>query len=546
MEKIRVLCATAKNEIGKNIIDDFLKLLLEINVKIEKQERKYLEDYNYEIIEEYEQYSLNLISINGEFQYRSNKCKFDIQRMTKDNQFLLDIQIVYLEIDDIRDLKNSQWFDFKEILLNKISEKYEYIYWLEDTQNHEDYLNKYKKFSEWFRNSKYNLFKKIDNHLFNLEIDDIFEALKSAKKIPLKKSTKKALETIEEKEKEKATNIANIKLLGQLSLWDEEKMGEAFKESTVLRWQKDLSKRRNMIAHNKMICREMYFDTLDSIEFFKNEFNKAEIILNNRIVTNEKNYIKNIQRDQEIQLNLEYCGIDSNFLNEENIIDRINDTDDVIELSGEMEDKIKTIELLLDDEILELEELIEYLQIDNFFDRDKFVAKELLNQYIEFCKAHQLYSVWIGLLNQMTCNVYLLIEPEIQKYLENKKSKMEQMRKSINLVVFDTLEEGNLLTLVDMRGNKYELNLSGMFCPDRGASNTLSILLKENEEIISSGMIEITYGDYDITEDGIPIPYVEDELIVDLTEVKKYMIKILDKIIMELRENEQEILNIEI
>ena len=47
MEKIRVLCATAKNEIGKNIIDDFLKLLLEINVKIEKQERKYLEDYNY-------------------------------------------------------------------------------------------------------------------------------------------------------------------------------------------------------------------------------------------------------------------------------------------------------------------------------------------------------------------------------------------------------------------------------------------------------------------------------------------------------------------
>lgn len=585
MEKIRVLCATAKNEIGKNIIDDFLKLLLEINVKIEKQERKYLEDYNYEIIEEYEQDSLNLISINGEFQYRSNKCKFDIQRMTKDNQFLLDIQIVYLEIDDIRDLKNSQWFDFKEILLNKISEKYEYIYWLEDTQNqkmatelylnmyelenylreivnfymcsmhggnwfekysYEDYLNKYKKFSEWFRNSKYNLFKKIDNHLFNLEIDDIFEALKSAKKIPLKKSTKKALETIEEKEKEKATNIANIKLLGQLSLWDEEKMGEAFKESTVLRWQKDLSKRRNMIAHNKMICREMYFDTLDSIEFFKNEFNKAEIILNNRIVTNEKNYIKNIQRDQEIQLNLEYCGIDSNFLNEENIIDRINDTDDVIELSGEMEDKIKTIELLLDDEILELEELIEYLQIDNFFDRYKFVAKELLNQYIEFCKAHQLYSVWIGLLNHMTCNVYLLIEPEIQKYLENKKSKMEQMRKSINLVVFDTLEEGNLLTLVDMRGNKYELNLSGMFCPDRGASNTLSILLKENEEIISSGMIEITYGDYDITEDGIPIPYVEDELIVDLTEVKKYMIKILDKIIMELRENEQEILNIEI
>lgn len=73
MEKIRVLCATAKNEIGKNIIDDFLKLLLEINVKIEKQERKYLEDYNYEIIEEYEQDSLNLISINGEFQYR---CKF--------------------------------------------------------------------------------------------------------------------------------------------------------------------------------------------------------------------------------------------------------------------------------------------------------------------------------------------------------------------------------------------------------------------------------------------------------------------------------------
>ena len=26
MEKIRVLCATAKNEIGKNIIDDFFEI----------------------------------------------------------------------------------------------------------------------------------------------------------------------------------------------------------------------------------------------------------------------------------------------------------------------------------------------------------------------------------------------------------------------------------------------------------------------------------------------------------------------------------------
>ena len=71
--------------------------------------------------------------------------------------------------------------------------------------------------------------------------------------------------------------------------------------------------------------------------------------------------------------------------------------------------------------------------------------------------------------------------------------------------------------------------------------------LEDNSEIVQIGKAiheeRLQSSNSEIAIENIKLDKLTKEY---LTEVKKYMIKILDKIIMELRENEQEILNIEI
>lgn len=85
--------------------------------------------------------------------------------------------------------------------------------------SYEGFLNKYLKFSEWFRKSDYDLFKQVDNHLFNLEIDDIFDALKAAKKKQLSGTVIKALEEIKKQEKEMNRSIQSEGTFGIIK-WD--------------------------------------------------------------------------------------------------------------------------------------------------------------------------------------------------------------------------------------------------------------------------------------------------------------------------------------
>lgn len=150
--------------------------------------------------------------------------------------------------------------------------------WFE-TYTYEDYMDKYKIYNKWFLSSKYGLFKRIDNHLYNLEIGDIFRLLKTAKKKQIDRVVKTAIENIVKHEKDKASDYINSDILDAPSLWEEEKFDEVFSDEIVEKWQDDFSKRRNMIAHNKMICKDLYFDTIAKIQFYKEEFLKAEKVL---------------------------------------------------------------------------------------------------------------------------------------------------------------------------------------------------------------------------------------------------------------------------
>ena len=541
-----------------------ISLLLErmksvLGITIKKITGVCLADFTQEDIDEENEEYYEPFELTLEFVYQAKECLMNVERITKSGRRYIYLNIQYSENDDISLLVSSIWYEFKERMIELLHGNYEQIFWLSDSQNmkiatdlygrlhilenylreiinsymsikhggdwfekysYEDYMNKYLKFSEWFRDSQYNLYKKVDNHLYNLEIDDIFVALKAAKKKQITNVVKRALEDIKKHEKEKATEIASVELLDSPSLWAEENFDEIFSKTVVGRWKNDLSKRRNMVAHNKMICRDMYNDTVATIDYFQNEFEKAEELLKRRIKSEEILAANRLQREDEEAMNLEYCDIRSELLEEQDIIERLNETDDFICLSGIINDSISDISGKVEDTLLSLKDIRESLQEETFFEDDELIRKDLLEKYIELGDTHYLYSTWKALLEgKVTKEIYRLIENALQDHLLSIEQKLKNIRNSVFYVDLSCFSEGDLVRIKDYAGNEFAVNVSGWFCPERGSSDEVYINWIENGVNRVYGGIYISYGDYEMTEDDIPIPCVEDELVVKVSEV---------------------------
>ena len=586
MEYIKILCCGKENgELSSiSLLLERMKNVLGITIK--KISGVCLADFTQEDIDEENEEYYEPFELTSEFVYQSKECQMNAERITKSGKRCIYLNIQYSEDDDISLLASSIWYEFKEKMIELLHGNYEQIFWLADSQNmkiatdlygrlhilenylreiinsymsirhggdwfekysYEDYMNKYLKFSEWFRDSQYDLYKKVDNHLYNLEIDDIFVALKAAKKKQITNVVKRALEDIKKHEKEKATEIASVELLDSPSLWDEENLDEIFSKTVVGRWKNDLSKRRNMVAHNKMICRDMYNDTVVTIDYFQNEFEKAEELLKRRIKSEEILAANRLQREDEEAMNLEYCDIRSELLDEQDIIERLNETDDFICLSGIINDSISDISEKVEDTLLSLKYIRESLQEETFFEDDELMKKDLLEKYIELGDTHYLYSTWKALLEgKVTKEIYRLIEDALQDHLLSIEQKLKNIRDSVFYVDLSCFSEGDLVRIEDYAGNEFAVNISGWFCPERGSSDEVYINWIENGENSVYGGIYISYGDYEMTEDDIPIPCVEDELVVKFSEVNDKLETVVTGIMDILNKIESKYVELEI
>jgi len=586
MEYLRVLCCGDKDDTINTIsaiIDEWQEHL---KIKILKREGKCLADYTMDEIDEEDDSYFEPFEINMNISYKNKGCRVSIRRITMSDKRYMQMEVQYQQEDDIKDLDTSIWYEMKKELIEWMDEKYDKIFWLADSQNnkiatnlytelhklenylreiinsymcikhggnwfeaysYEDYKNKYSKFSEWFNKSRYDLFKSVDNHLFNLEIDDIFESLKAAKRKPVSKIVRKALENIKKDSKENAAEIAKVELLESISLWDEENFDEVFDKQTVGRWKSDLSKRRNMVAHNKMICKDMYKDTMQSINLFEEKFQEANRKLSHKLKSQEQRELESLFHQNEIDMYLEDCGISSTLPDEQDIIDNINQTDDFIELSGIINDRVACIGGTIEELLSMLDDVNMMLNEGNFFEDDVFTGRELLEQYIEFCCDNPLYSSWKTLIKtDMPVEIYRLIEPQIAEDISKLIEQLSGIKQNIFFVDLDCYSEGDLIRIIDFSGNRYALTINGWFCPDRGCLDEITVELTCNEELIEYGGIDVSYGDYELTEDGTPLPSTEDDIFVRIDKVNKELNLVIDSLFSDLANIESEIMKIEI
>lgn len=175
------------------------------------------------------------------------------------------------------------------------------------------------------------------------------------------------------------------------------------------------------------------------------------------------------------------------------------------------------------------------------------MRKDLLEKYIELGDSHYLYSTWKTLLEgKVTKEIYFLIEDILQEHLLSMEQKLENIRDSVFCVDLNCFSEGDIVRIKDFEGNEFAVNVSGWFCPERGSSNEVYVNWIENGVNSVYGGIYISYGDYEMTEDGIPIPCVEDELIVKFSEVNNRLEAVIDSIAEVLNKIESQYIELEI
>lgn len=585
VEKIKFLCCS-KDTYQKNIILEFVELL-ENKVGITKMKTKLfcLADMMDEVEPDeenqqyYEPYEYKL-----DFLYKDENYILQATKITYDNRLSLECEIEYCAQDDFVSNGNSTFYEFKEKVIESIENIYTKVFWLLDTQNtkiatdlyfrihqlenylreiiddymvkkygydwfekysFEDQLNKYKGFAVWFEESGYDLFKKVDYHLYNLQTDDLFELLKEAKKRNVPKVIANAIKDIKNANPGKAEDILRTEYASTQSLWDEEHLDKAFNEKMVSRWKNDFTKRRNMIAHNKMICRKMYIETLRSIKFFFDEFSKAESLLQGRIISDEKIELRRLERDYEIAYNLEMCDLETDVPDNQEIIERINESDDFMEFRAFVTDELERFYQNANDVLQNLEEI--YFDEEEFFEEatDDF-KKELFIVYLELLKDEEQYSNWVIASENMNRAIFRIVAEQLEVAVGKIIIRIKNMIDSYYSANFDDFSDGVLLRFDDQEFNDYKLYINDWFSPERGSVDDINIYLYSNEEITETGGFYASYGDYEMTNDDLPIPSLTDEFFVNTSKITAKLYSILEEMQKYITDIEEIVCNLEI
>lgn len=585
MEKIKFLCCS-KDVCQKDIILEFVELLekkvgvtkvkIKLSCMADMMEEFEPDEENQEYYEPYE-YKLD-------FLYKDENYILQATKITYDNKLFLECEIEYCGEDDFISNGNSAFYEFKEKVIESIENIYAKVFWLLDTQNitiakdlytrihqlenylreiiddymvkkygydwfekysFEDQLNKYKGFAIWFEESGYDLFKKVDYHLYNLQTDDLFELLKEAKKRNVPKVIANAIKDIKKANPQKAEDILRAEYASTQSLWYEEHLDRVFNEKMVSRWKNDFTKRRNMVAHNKMICRKMYIETLRSIKFFFDEFSKAESLLQGRIVSAEKIELRRLERDYEIAYNLEMCELETDVPDNQDIIERINESDDFMEFRAFVTDELEPFYQDAKDILQNLEEI--YFEEEKFFEEETGnFNKELFILYLELLKNEEQYSNWVIASENMNRAIFRIIGEQLEVAVKKIITRIKTMIDSYYSANFDDFCDGVLLNFDDHKSNEHKVYISDWFCPERGSVDDLNIYLYINNEIIETGGFYASYGDYEMTDDDLPIPSVTDEFAINMVEITANLYSIFEEMQKYVNDIEEIVYDLEI
>lgn len=253
-------------------------------------------------------------------------------------------------------------------------------------------------------------------------------------------------------------------------------------------------------------------------------------VLLRRLKSDEDEIIRTAAREYDISLNMEYCGFDESLYDIDSVIDKLMDTEEIIELCGILEDDLESLKFCAKETFDSISTLYDGLTELNFFEDDEFIGEDMLRQYIYLLENNPIQNSLINLVKKsMSYDEYRIIEYELKGHLEMVQKNLLIVIHSFENVNIQRFTEGTIAEFIGFDGNSYELILYGEIFPERGTTNELRISIKENENEISEGYIFINYGDYEINDDEIPMPSAVEGITVNINDIIQKLSCIIDK-----------------
>lgn len=455
---------------------------------------------------------LNLsIGITDDYVYKGiNDCLYSLKTRVK-NTLLKGFKKIYWQLDDhnndickdlygrIHCLEN----EFRQLIIEFMVKSYGYKW--SDKFNNEVLKNKIKKYSIWYKQN-YTEFSGVYIDLFNLQVNDLIDFLNSVYESDdineqvriyfddanvynklTQKGTNKIVETIK-------INLNDI--LNRNSVWNLY-MIDILGDDFTLQWDK-FEKMRNMVAHNKPICENLFNDFAEVEDILNNRFKDFKKYIKDNFDSKNKENIdiltnrKNIEIQHYEDMLREEAGLMSMPRNEDDVFEEINNHDSVIELNNIIEEYVETFKDL-SEELIGLLEDIEYDEISNELEktiiRDILCIEDIINQ-------NEFKQNIVNFINELT-------------------NKCKEMFNDTGF------RFGIIYKLYGLWDEWLEISVIGTLCIEEGNVDNLEVLLIQNTNLIEKGFIEKTYGEYYISDYGAAMPEIGDDLQINIEDLQK-------------------------
>lgn len=486
-----------------------------------------------------------LVAIKALIEYKEKGFSISIERTTYDNSFLLNVTIT---VDNEEELFASL-YDIKVEIVMFLKQYIGEVYYLQDTSNQKICTDLYKRvhdiendfrqlitlffirkigqydlpknlkdsandYSSWY-NSKYKTspFRRIESPLFNLNTERLFEVLErhmfdleSDEKQRLTESVDKLNELLDDLNWASEFTISTIKLNDFRKKFDREFVKykdktifelyfkESLKEDFKDKW-KEFSKMRNMVAHNKPICKELYTDILKACEELTEKINSAkenmdhfipeEVIMVDALYEHQREELE--AELNEVEYIREMSGLNP-IWDEDTVIEKLGYTKGIEELLSYI-DNYRTVKSLMEDyneTYSEIEEMVNSLDLEKAKSLKKRI-EEVFEIEIEvdddLDEEDTLNDTIAGIMKALNDNIL---------DIENVYSDLDDS-KTLDCFSMDE----SLAEFKDLEGNEYSIYMDGSINPDNNYEEDIEVHLKKNKDIIKKGYININYGGYD-------------------------------------------------
>ena len=295
-------------------------------------------------------------------------------------------------------------------------------------------------------------------------------------------------------------------------------LDEEFKEQ----WNNGLSKMRNMVAHNKPICKELFSDIQGLCQWMHNKFNECDGFIENNFYSDETG-VRSALEDMEVEKEI----YESEYIEQQREAHGINFPLSEDSIESELAENCVGIKKLMDlisgfeDLKYFAEEIQAFIyEIEETYDTHKSITLQK--------KIQKIITEELGLEldEEGNSNLKMLVDKHIFQGIDFKNILLFYTENRDFLYSnFEYFDFNFRVSWYSISNKRYLISLDGFLSPENGGSDDLQFSLYIDDFLYKNYYLQINYGDYSIPVDG----YIDD-----------YQIKLL---VDEIKEDVEETIN---